>query len=236
MEEYIKIFNDYYKKFDDSLWGVSYKYDHTFRVVDFAEQIAKSLKLSDEDIEFAKVCALFHDIARFKQWQDYNTFHDSISFDHGDMGYTILKELGIDDEIILLSTKYHNKYSVPEDLDDRTKLFANITRDADKLDIMIEQDRVCNDEELSIDDEIIDAFNNRALTHNKKTTVYSDADKIFRNVSFIFDINFKKSMEIIKEKDLVNSKLDSILAKFDDERVRNIKDICNKYINERISD
>jgi hypothetical protein len=152
------------------------------------------------------------------------------------MGYTILKELGIDDEIILISTKYHNKYSIPEDLDDRTRLFANITRDADKLDIMIEQDRVCNDEELVIEEDILKAFDNRVLTHNKTSTIYSDAEKIFRNVSFIFDINYKKSMEIIKEKDLVNQKLNSILAKFDDERVKNIKEICNKYIDERISD
>ena len=41
MEEATKIFNNYYSNFDSSLDGVSRKYDHTFRVVEYAEKIAK---------------------------------------------------------------------------------------------------------------------------------------------------------------------------------------------------
>ena len=66
MEEALKIFNNYYDTFDKSLDGVHRKYDHTMRVVIYAKKIARGLNLNDEDYELASLCALYHDIARFK--------------------------------------------------------------------------------------------------------------------------------------------------------------------------
>ena len=236
MEEALKIFNNYFKQFDNSLFGVNLKFKHTMRVVDYAEQIAKSIDLSDEDIDLAKVCALYHDISRFKQWTEYQTFEDDVSFDHGDEGYNILKELGINDEIVLNSTKYHNKYKVDDNLDDRTKLFCNITRDADKIDIVIEQANDCNDDELNISDEIMECFRNHRLIENGMNRWDSSLYHMLRCLAFTFDINFKESFKIIKEKEIVNKKCDNILSKFNDERIEEIRNICNKYIDERISD
>ena len=235
MKEALELFNNYYDKFDKTLWGVYMKYDHTFRVVDYAKKIARSINLNDEDYDLACKCALFHDIARFKQWQEYNTFEDKLSFDHGDEGYNILKELGVDDEIILTSTKYHNKYAV-ETNDERTLMFCNITRDADKLDIMMKQNKECNDEEFILPEDIIESFRNNKLTYNKIETESSDVCNILRCVAFIFDINFKESFKIIKETDIVNKKFDVILEKFDNEITRELKQICNEYIDERVSD
>lgn len=235
MKEALQLYNDYYEQFDHSLYGVSMKYDHTMRVVDYAKDIAKSLEMPEDDYELACKCALFHDIARFKQWQEYHTFEDTLSFDHGDEGYNILKELGINDEIILLSTKYHNKYAVG-DVDYRTKIFCNITRDADKLDIMMEQNKECNDEEFILPEDIIESFRNKKLTYNKVETESSDVANILRCVAFIFDLNYKKSFEIVKETDIVNKKFNVILEKFDNDIIKELKDICNKYIDERICD
>ena len=127
MDHYKEIFDKYYSQFDNSEYWIKYKYDHTMRVVEYAKQIAISLNLSDEDVELAKLCGLFHDVSRFKQWAEYKTYVDLNSFDHGDMGYEILKELGIDNEIILISTKVHNKYEVPEELDDRNSYNTRVT-------------------------------------------------------------------------------------------------------------
>ena len=233
MRDALELFNNYYERFDSSIWGVSYKYEHTMRVVEYCREIAESIGLSKEDIELAELCGLFHDIARFKQYQEYHTFEDKISFDHGDEGYNILKELGVDNEIILESTKWHNKYAVG-DVDERTKIFCDITRDADKLDIMMTQENKCNDEEYDVSDDIINALKNKELTRNsgKKS---SNATNILRCIGFIFDINFNKSLLIIKDTDIVNIKFDVILNKFDNEDIKEIKDICNKYIDERIS-
>lgn len=236
MKENIELFNNYYKQFDSSLDGVHRKYEHTFRVVDYAKKIAQSLNLSDEDIELAEKCALYHDISRFKQWTDYQTFEDSHSYDHGDMSYEITKELGITDEIILTSIKHHNKYRLPDGLDERTLMFCNITRDADKLDIMMINGRVCNDEELVIPEGTMESFINHELVKNNRDAWNSSVYEILRYLAFIFDMNYKESFKIVKDTDIVNIKCNTILDKFDDERIKQIKDICNKYVDERISD
>ena len=236
MYEAKNLFNSYYGKFDISQSGIYRKYDHTMRVVDYAEEIAKSLDLSEEDIDLARQCALFHDIARFKQWDEYKTFEDAQSFDHGDEGYNILKELGVTDEIILLSTKYHNKYAVPDDVDYRTKIFCNITRDADKLDILMEQKKVCEDIEYKVAKTAVEDIKNHRQVHNLKYSDYTDATVLLRCVAFIFDLNYKKSFEIIKETDVVNKKFDLILERFNEDEMKELKRICNEYIDERISD
>lgn len=232
MKYYTELFNNYYKKFDDSEYWIKYKYDHTYRVVEYTKKIAQSLNLSKEDIELSQLCGLFHDISRYKQYTEYKTFTDSKSFDHGDMGYTILKELGIDNDIILISTKIHNKYQVDESLDDRTKLFCNITRDADKLDILFETGNNDMDEVLYLPDEVMESYKNHKMVPNK--VVINDTVSILRTLAFIFDLKFKESFEIVKKSNIVNIKFEKILSKFDDNKIKKLKDILDKYIDERI--
>ena len=228
------LFNSYYRTFDNEIADIRRKYEHTFRVVMYACEIAESLDLPKEDVELAMKCALFHDIARFKQWSEYQTYEDAKSFDHGDMGYSILKELGINDEIILISTKYHNKYDIPNDLDERTMMFCNITRDADKLDIMNTQALECNDVNYYINDDILTSFREHKLLSNKLMDEKTDVFLILLCLAFIFDMNFKGSLEIVKNKNLVNIKCDQILKRFNKDEIKEIKDICNKYIDERL--
>lgn len=236
MKEDLIIFNNYYEKFNSNEYGIYVKYDHTMRVVDYAKRISNSLNLSEDDKVLAERCALWHDIARFKQWTEYKTFVDFESFDHGKEGISILKDLGINDEIIQKSTYYHNKYKVDDYLDDRTKLFCNITRDADKLDIMTNHKIECKDNELIITDDILNFFREHKQINDSYINFKLTHHSILRMLGYIFDINFKESFKIIKEKDLINIKTKLILDKFDDERVKEIRDICNKYIEERISE
>lgn len=232
MKQYTEIFENYYNKFDDSEYWIKYKYDHTYRVVKYTKKIAQSLNLSKEDIELAMLCGLFHDISRFKQYTEYKTFTDSKSFDHGDMGYTILKELGIDNNIILMSTKIHNKYQVDESLDDRTKLFCNIVRDADKLDILFDTGKENNDELLELSDKVLESYKNHRMVPNE--LVNNNTVSILRTLAFIFDLKFKKSFEIVKKSNIINIKFEKILSKFDDNKIKKLKDILDKYIDERI--
>ena len=228
-----ELFNKYVDSFDNKNDKVDYKYKHSFRVAALALEIAKSLNLSEEDIELAHVCGLLHDIGRFFQVTEFNTYHDIDSCDHGDVGYDVLKSLGVNDSIILKSTKYHNKREVPDDLTEREELFLNITRDADKLDILA---NCCLDipkDELKITDEVVKVFEKRSLTIDKDGDT-SDAMQYLRCVSFIFDINFDYSYKYIKKHDLILSKLNSLLKISKDERLLDIKEIVNNYINERV--
>ena len=204
MLEEQEIFNNYVNSFNKTHAKIDLKYKHTYRVVSYASQIAESLDLSEEDINKAKICALFHDIGRFNQIKMFNNLDDNVLFDHGDEGYRVLKELGYNDEIVLLSTKYHNKYSVPDDLDARDKMFCNITRDADKLDILFTQYLDVSKNE-TIGNELFECIYNKQLVSNDLVTNSSEA--MIRGLSFIFDINFNKSFEIINDAGLLNKKL-----------------------------
>ncbi len=234
LDDYIRKFNDYYSLFDGSIVPIERKYSHTFRVMEYASMIADSLNLPLIDKNLAVACALFHDVARFSQWTKYETYVDSESFDHGDVGYEILKQLGIDDEIILMSTKYHNKYCVEDSLPDRVKMFCNITRDADKLDIMVEQAKEITDDKFYINDEVISSFKNHKQLRNDIMDENLSIFSMLRCLAFIFDMNFLESLKIVKEKNVINLKCDSILSKFDEICIHTIKKICNEYIDERI--
>ena len=56
-------FDKYARNYDLTLETLKRKYHHTYRVMKISEDIAKSLNLSEEDIELAKLIGLLHDIA-----------------------------------------------------------------------------------------------------------------------------------------------------------------------------
>lgn len=231
MEKELKIFEEYINSFDLSIPALNEKKEHTYRVIDYAKEIAISLNLSDDDIDLACICALFHDIGRFPQYSEYHTFQDSISIDHGDKSYEILKELNYNNEIVLKTVKYHNKYKIDDNMTEREKIFANITRDADKIDIMFKQLNGEYKEDYKISDEVMNCFKNNKLIPNDmedKTT-----NNRLRGLAFIFDINFKKSFEIIKESNIIDECINVIYNAIKDERVFEIRNILNERIDEK---
>lgn len=244
MDNAIKEFIDYADKYVKEDKKHILKKEHTLRVMDLCEKIAISLKMDDEDIKIAKLCGLLHDIARFEQLKIYNTFIDRLSIDHGDLGVKILLEndfirkFNSDekiDSIILSSVKYHNKYKVPENLTDKEKLFTNIVRDADKIDIFF----LIIKEEISVDikDDIItdevynNILNNKLLDRTKNIT---QADRMCTWFGFVYDFNFEYSLKILKEKNYMNLIIDKYIEKTKNEitknQLKNIKNHINKYL------
>ena len=74
LDQIRKEFIKYSKNFDLKDKNIMGKFHHSFRVMEFATDIAKSIKLKEEDIEIISISALLHDISRFEQWQKYKTF------------------------------------------------------------------------------------------------------------------------------------------------------------------
>ena len=137
-------FDEYIKNFDTSVGEINYKYHHSYRVMDNMEKIAKELNLNKEDIELAKCIGILHDIGRFKQFKEYQTFKDE-QMDHANYGVEVIKQNNIlekaninkeDYEVVYAAIKNHNKYEVEKDLSERELLFTKMIRDADKLDII----------------------------------------------------------------------------------------------------
>ena len=80
----------------------------------------------------------------------------------------------------------------------------------------------------------MNCFKNYKLLTNDMMKEKEQPLFMLRCLGFVFDINFKKSFEIIKEKNIVNLKCDEIYKKTKNKDIKIIQDILNKYIDERI--
>ena len=237
MKDIMRIFNDYAKTFDLKDKDIMGKFHHSYRVMEFSVEIAKSLNLSDEDIRVTAIAGLFHDIARFKQWTEYKTFIDSKSFDHGDVGYKILKEELLDEltsneeekRIILTAVRFHNKYRIDDNLSHIEETITNIVRDADKLDIMTEQGFITKE------DEIKDSLVNNLLEHRlvNNNLVENDMDSLFRLIAFIFDLNFKYSYDYLLKKQIIENKI-NLLEIYGNKDLKFLEEDLIKYMKERL--
>ena len=135
-----ELFDEYVAGYDAGIVEIKLKIDHTYRVAEIAERIAGSIG-ADRDV--AWMLGMFHDIGRFEQYTVYGTFRDAKSVDHAEFGADILFEKderfkGIFEEwekVAETAIRLHNKLELPDDLDDKTLVYCNIIRDADKVDI-----------------------------------------------------------------------------------------------------
>lgn len=245
-------FKEYVNKYDIKNGMIELKIIHTYEVVNLSEYIAKEINLRKEDIELAKLIALLHDIGRFEQAKQYNSFIDSKTTDHADLGVKILFEDNLIrnfiqedsyDSFVYKAVKNHNKYRIEDKLTEKELLHAKIIRDADKIDIYrtaitskledfcgVKRDEM---EYASITPYIFSEFTNKhsILIKDTKTCI----DKWIVYPAFIFDCNFIASLKYIKQKDYINKIISMIDYKNKDtqKKMEEIKSLSNKYLEEK---
>lgn len=122
--------------------NIQLKIDHTRAVCTEARALALAEGFSGRDALLAQIAGLLHDVGRFQQFRDYGTFRDGESINHGELGQRILMEERVlevlsaeERDLVLAVVRFHNAYSIPEGLSERTVKFLKLVRDADKLDI-----------------------------------------------------------------------------------------------------
>ncbi len=142
-----KAFMDYAGNFNADDPMIRTKIIHTLNVTENADRIAGSIGLMGNDRDLAWLLGLLHDFGRFEQVTRYGTFIDHQSTDHAELGADILFKdgkielfdacgLSKDDHRLLeTAIRQHNKLDLPADRDERTRIFENLIRDADKADI-----------------------------------------------------------------------------------------------------
>ena len=136
----------------------------------------------------------------------------------------------------------HNKYKIEDGLTQEQELFAKIIRDADKIDIFYEGVTMFwnGKEELVegslISPEVFKRIENK--TQVKREVRQTPIDDVLSVLGFIFDINFFKSFEILKQEDYVNKMLNRYKMKDleSEKELEEIKSIANKYIEQRIEE
>lgn len=213
MDKYIEIFEKYVNKFEQNN-KIILKKEHTLRVALNSYNLAKSLKLSDDECSLAYLIGLFHDLGRFKQIVEYDTFSDRESkINHAELSVNILYKEGlinkfIDntlcyDEIIKKAIINHNIDKIDDDLSYDEKTFAKILRDADKLDILniITFDNI-NDifwfsefEDLEINPDILNSHLNEELINYND--IKNNLDLLVSFYNYVYDINFSYTKEKI---------------------------------------
>lgn len=142
-----------------------------------------------------------------------------------------------DTGLLEMAIRQHNKYRVKEDLTERQRMFCDILRDADKVDIFkVDADipmEIIYDvttEELKsgvISKEVLESFYKRETV--LKSVRKSAVDHIVGHISLLFELVYKESYRQAKEQGYVYKLLDfksdvpEVNAEFDDMR---------KYVDE----
>ena len=69
---------------------IKLKIDHTYRVAELCERIAKAEQMEKTEVDLAWLLGMLHDVGRFEQLRRYGTFSDADSIDHAALGADIL--------------------------------------------------------------------------------------------------------------------------------------------------
>ena len=209
-------FEAYIEPYDLSDTKIRLKAEHTYRVADLCARIAESLALPAEETDIAWLLGMLHDIGRFEQVRRYGTFMDAQSVDHAAFGADLLFREGLirsfapsdeEDELMDKAIRLHNVFLLPEDLTDRERMFAQILRDADKIDIirancefpLSEIYNLPAEEFLTsgISDEVLeDAMAMKNVLRSHRRTA---ADYIVGHLSLTFGLVYAESRRIIRE-------------------------------------
>jgi len=224
-------FLDYVAAYDATNPRIALKVAHTLRVARLAERIAASTEpgnpaLGPDDVSLAWLCGLLHDIGRFEQVRRFDTFNDAISVPHATLGAEILFQdappLARDfcqdeseDALIKDVVATHGDFRLPKDLDARTRVFAHIIRDADKLDILqvnvccpiediygVTEDELCS---ATLTPEVVERF--YAHSTCPRAIRRTPADIFVSHLCFVFELVWPESRRIVCEQGHVDSML-----------------------------
>lgn len=260
-DTYREKFMEYAASYDRADGRVELKIIHTNSVVDIMDQLCKKRGLPKRTANLAMICALFHDIGRFEQLKQYDTFLDHLSCNHGALSCSILKNSHMldglseeDQDMVLTAILNHNRYEIDPAVLDAAKQqpdnpcaleqleLCKLIRDADKCDIfrVFATDHMTDvvgvpEEEIAYET-ITPAVLQAILEHRC-------VDKLIRRtyldfwisfLAFFYDLNYPESVEIAKEQGYYRLPFDRTNFK-DPETSRQISELLDEvehYIRE----
>jgi len=210
------------------------KLEHSIRVSADAREIAAGMEWAQEEVNLAEAVGLFHDTARFPQFESYRTFADADSVDHGDFGFQTLEKEGLLDgladeprDLILHSVQYHNKKHLPPELTAHEEKHLRLIRDADRLDIFficwhaIHTGHIHDNPEIAMDidfdgpptDAVLDQFERgEAIDYRNLSSM---ADRFILQLSWMHDMSYDSTKRLIRERGILEKLIDVLPVKTD---------------------
>ena len=219
-----EVFIKYASQYDLEDPKIRLKVDHTLRVASLCERIAHSLQIPEEDVRIAFMTGILHDIGRFEQVRIYHTFRDGLSVNHAHLSADLLfredliREYPVNEKdypLVENAIRLHNAYRLPDTLSQRERMFCQILRDADKIDIL----RVNRETPM---EEIYDLPTEAFLTSEISDKVFEDLmacrdvnrqnsrtgiDFLMGHIAFAFGLVYPESFRIVKEQGYLDQML-----------------------------
>lgn len=248
-----EFYKEYISNYNTNEPRIALKVAHIYRTAEKSKWLAEKLKLNKEDILLAEFIGLLHDIGRFEQIKQYNTFLDKISVNHGEYGVKVLFEDNLIrnfieddryDEIIRKAILNHNRDNIQENCNEREMLHCKIIRDADKLDIfnviLTESFEAAYPIDIYIKEGISNEIKEGFITNHRidYSKIKSCVDLLVGQIAYIFDINYIYSLKEIKKENYI----EKLIQKFDaqDKKtiqdLKELKEIAEKYLQEKIEE
>ena len=232
LKEWFSVYITKYHSTDSKInSAIELKIHHTALVCDNIKTILQDLNWSSSDVFTAEATGLLHDIGRLPQINDFGTFNDYKSIDHGVLGVqvlldeNVLQDLpGSDQRIVLTSVKWHNKYAIPNELPEDEVAFLKLVRDADKLDIMrlfAEYYPICADDPSPLlefdlpkaadcsEKIAADILSNR-MANIKDIKNLNDLRII--KLGWVYDLNYTQSKRLFREREYIEQTMQILPA------------------------
>ena len=219
LERRFKAYADAYIERSETPGPLQLKKKHTLRVCSEIDSLGREMGLDDEALQLARTMALFHDLGRFRQFEQYQTFLDMKSENHARLSLLEIKKEEILEgcsprhaALIKGAISVHNAAELPCLNDDEKLFFMKLLRDADKLDIW----RVVIGNYTDPDPESQQSVNLGLMdcggcspeaiaalvqqTYVRSGSIRELNDLKLMQISWIFDLNFPQSVIKVKER------------------------------------
>jgi hypothetical protein len=220
----IQAFRTDYKKYTSHFLTDTYRKDsavlrnflHTEKVVENILILANSLELSESERYSAEAVALFHDIGRF--WILLQDQQDFKNMDHAEASIEYLKSNftfnSLDEQsrnMILEVILNHHTPEITKKDNTVTLFFSRLLRDADKLDIWrltvdsltdkAKRSNLANEYGLVEKPFVTASFCQNIVDGGvaKKEDIVTFSDYLVFQMSWVFDLNFRKSFQILNK-------------------------------------
>ncbi|MFT5749333.1 MAG: HD superfamily phosphodiesterase [Ancylomarina sp.] len=217
--------------------------EHASRVRENVQELGISINLDESNILLLEISALLHDIGRLEQLVKHGSYADNDVSNHIQIGLEVIQEheiLDILDEkekqLILDCVEMHDISVLPKIEDEQFSSLIHVLRDADRIDVL----RVVSeyythkkthpnrhlDMELKDTPGVSKKISKAIMTEKiaKRDDVVNVNDLKLSQMSWVFDMNFKKSSKMISEKGYIKAIFET-LSKSDDviDMYRNMK-------------
>lgn len=200
---------------------------HIDRVVENIRILADSLELSENEKQVAEITGQFHDIGRM--WLLLPENAESIITDHAEASIEYLKTSPIFSQldeptqnIIIQVIKNHNKPELPKKEGDSIVFYTKLLRDADKLDSWrstVEyitrkggKPNMAIEFTLSEKPVVTPSFSKTIIEGGipNRSDIVTFSDFLIFQMSWIFDLHFKKSFQLVNQKQYIRHLYDSL--------------------------